>query len=77
MIHRLDLWHKTKQGKFCFGLAELVLAYIIGSLAINNGSLLFYAATFILLYGGLHNFIKLAHLHNSTHDKTTRSKKTA
>ncbi len=52
-------WHKTKSGLICFGLAELLLAYVFASFAINNGSLWFYLVTLILVVGALQNLFKL------------------
>jgi hypothetical protein len=57
----IDRWHKTRTGYTIFGLVELVLAYILASLAINSGRLLEYALTFILAYGGARNLVKIFH----------------
>jgi hypothetical protein len=59
-LEAIDKWHKTRVGYSVFGLAELVLAYILASLAINSGSLWQYALTFILAYGGIANLVKSA-----------------
>lgn len=58
-LKQLEAWHQTKRGLVFFGLLELVLAYLVGSNAINTGSWAQYAITLLLLVGGLHNFIKL------------------
>ena len=58
-LKQLDKFHKTKTGFALFGLAELALSYLFGSLAINSGSLWEWALTAILLLGVLQNFAKL------------------
>ena len=57
-LQRIDTWHKTVKGYIVFGLIELVAAYIIGSLAIDNGRLLLWTLTIILVIGTLQNFVK-------------------
>jgi predicted acyltransferase len=42
-----------------FGLAEIALAYLFASLAIDSGSLWEYAAAIILLAGGMQNLVKI------------------
>jgi hypothetical protein len=59
MIKQLDKWHKTKTGLLVLGAAELLIAYLIASLAINNGNLWYYLLTLVLLVGSLQNFFKL------------------
>jgi len=61
-LESIDKWHKTKVGHLVFGLAELGLAYLFASLAINSGSLWQYALAFILLFGAIQNFIKIFRL---------------
>lgn len=58
-MNALDKWHKTRIGFLVFGLVELLLAYGAASWAIDNGNVLLYLATFILLIGGVQNLIKL------------------
>lgn len=60
MINKLDTWHKTRAGYLCFALFELVLAFVVVSLAINGGNVLFYLLTLVLLVGFLQNFFKFA-----------------
>jgi hypothetical protein len=55
----LDKWHQTKPGLLVFGLAELALGYAFVSWAIDSGSLLDWFLTFVLVIGGLQNFIRL------------------
>lgn len=59
LLKDVDAWHRTKEGLLIFGIVELILAYIIGSRAIETGSLWQYALTIILFVGGLKNLIKL------------------
>jgi hypothetical protein len=59
MINKLDKWHKTKLGLLLFGLAELAIAYGLGSLAIDRGNLFWYLLTLVFLIGTLQNFFKL------------------
>ena len=77
MLKQLDAWHKTKHGYLAFGVLELLLAYIVGSFAINNGSLLFYAGTIVLLWGSVSNFVKFAKAHKHPKHASHRPKKTA
>jgi predicted acyltransferase len=58
-IRTLDRWHKTRTGHLIFGLAEIALAYLFASLAIDSGSLWEYAAAIILLAGGMQNLVKI------------------
>ena len=55
-IQAIDNWHKTRLGHLMFGLVELGLAYVFISLAIDTGSLWYYAVTFIFTVGLLQNF---------------------
>lgn len=56
---KLHRWHQTKVGLLVFGLVELGSAYILVSLAIDRGQLLYYALALILLFGALQNLLKL------------------
>jgi hypothetical protein len=58
-LQAIDKWHKTKLGHLTFGLAELLLAYLFASLAIDSGSLLEYTVTIILFVGSIQNFVKV------------------
>lgn len=60
----IDRWHKTTVGHLAFGLGELILAYILVSLALNSGSLWQYAAAIILAFGGARNLIKMFTAHD-------------
>jgi hypothetical protein len=52
-------WHKSKVGLLIFGLAELALAYVFASWAIDTGSLLDWFLAIVLLVGGLQNIVRL------------------
>ena len=58
IFDKLDHWHQTKPGYTTFGLLELALAYLFGSLAIDDGNLLVYLLAFILFVGGLNNLFR-------------------
>jgi hypothetical protein len=58
-IAKLHKWHQTKRGLFIFGLAELLAAYLIGSRALDTGSLIEYFLAVVLFIGALHNFSRL------------------
>lgn len=77
MLSRLDSWHKTRQGYLTFGAVELLLCYVVASFAINNGSLLFYAAAIVLLYGAVRNFVLSVHENKHVKHAKHRPKKTA
>ena len=63
-ISTLVNWHQSRQGLLTFGLIEIVLAYILGSLSIDNGSLIVYALTFIIFVGSLNNLYKAVRFKN-------------
>ena len=56
---KLAKWHKTKLGYSLFGAVELGLAYIVASIAIERGNLLYYMVGVVFLVGALQNFAKL------------------
>jgi hypothetical protein len=58
-LRELKTWHETKTGLLVFGLAELLIAYIFASLAIDSGSLWFYLLTLIFAVGAAQNLFKL------------------
>ena len=66
-VKQLDTFHKTKTGLAVFGILELVLLYVFGSLALDSGSLLQWAVTLLLLIGVLQNFGRL--LWSIVHDR--------
>jgi hypothetical protein len=57
-ISDIDKFHRTKRGKFTFGIIELAVAYLAGSLAIDSGNLWQYAAAIIMLVGGANNLVR-------------------
>lgn len=57
-IDRIDRFHKTKKGRLSFGIAEILVAYLFLSLAINSGSLWQYAAAVILFIGAANNLVR-------------------
>jgi hypothetical protein len=59
MIKQLDKWHRTRAGLSVFAVAELVIAYGFGSLAIDRGNLWWYLLTLVFLFGSLQNFFRL------------------
>jgi len=58
MLQKFDKWHKTRQGLLTFSVIELLLSYIVASLAIDNGSLLFWLIAIVLFAGAVQNFVK-------------------
>lgn len=58
MLKQLDNWHQTKPGLLVFAVIELAIAYGFVSLAIDRGSLFWYALTLLFLIGFLQNLIK-------------------
>ncbi len=58
-FRRLEQWHQTKQGLAAFGLAELVLAYVFASWAIDTGSLLDWFLAIVLFVGAIQNLVRL------------------
>ena len=55
----VQAWHETRLGNLVFALAELALAYAFVSLAIDTGSLWYYALTLLFAIGFLRNFIRM------------------
>ena len=58
-MEQLGKWHQTKLGLLVFALAELAIAYVFVSLAIDRGNLWYYLLAFIFLTGSLNNLFKL------------------
>jgi len=58
-ITKLHKWHQTKRGLLIFGLIELLAAYLMGSRAIDTGSLIEYGLAIVFFVGAIHNFAKL------------------
>ena len=66
-------WHETAKGLIVFSLFGLVVAYFIGSRAIQTGSLQQYFLTLFFLTGGLRNLFKL--VGNTVHGNKHKAKK--
>ncbi len=58
-LTKLDTRHQTKTGLLVVGLAELAMAYVFASWAIDSGRLLAWFFTIILVVGALQNLVKL------------------
>ena len=56
-LKRLDRFHKTKRGYLVFGVAELILAYMFISIALDTASMWAYFAGVILSIGTVLNFM--------------------
>lgn len=54
----IDKFHQTRKGKVAFGVAELLVAYLAVSRAIDTGSLWQYLIFILLVIGGIHNLIR-------------------
>jgi hypothetical protein len=59
IFQKLDRWHQTKPGLITVTVIEAALAYLFGSLAIDDGSLFDYAITFLLVVGIIQNLVLL------------------
>jgi hypothetical protein len=68
-LETIDKWHKTRVGNLVFGVAELSLAYLLISLAIDSGYLWEYALALVLIYGGFHNLLKIFLAHKNARKK--------
>jgi hypothetical protein len=58
IVQQLHHWHSTKPGLLVAVLAELMVAYVFASLAIDHGNLIYYLLALILLIGSLQNLFK-------------------
>lgn len=71
----IDKFHKTRKGKFIFGIAELLAAWVIIARAIDTGSLWQYLLFVLLVIGGAHNLIRaLFQIGNKSHAKGSSKK---
>lgn len=57
-IDQIDRFHKTKKGRITFGLAELLVAYLFVSLAINSGSIWQYVLAILFAIGAVNNLVR-------------------
>lgn len=55
---KLDRFHQTRKGLVFFGVAELLLAYVFISWAIDSGSWIDYVLALILFVGFLQNAVR-------------------
>lgn len=69
---KMDKFHDTRQGKFVFGLVELVAAYLFTSLAIDSGAIWQYVLAIIFLVGGVRNVVNAFRVHNHVKSKRQR-----
>ena len=81
MLKDLDDFHKTPTGYITFGIVELLLAYGVGSRALDTGSLWQYALAIILFVGAVQNIVKLFKNHvelvHKPHDHRKKSHRKA
>jgi hypothetical protein len=70
---KVDTFHRTRAGYLVFGLAELALAYLFFSLAVNSGSLWQWGLAIILFIGFLQNFGRLIGTLKHGKRKTSRA----
>lgn len=68
-LEAINKWHKTRQGYVAFGVAELALAYLFASLAIDSGSLIQYAIAIILVFAGFQNLVNIFRVNKNEHKK--------
>lgn len=63
----LAVWHQTRMGLILFAAVEATALYIVASLAIDRGSIVWYLLTLIFTAGVVNNLVrlggKLAHGH--------------
>ncbi|MBW3569229.1 hypothetical protein KY385_03825 [Candidatus Parcubacteria bacterium] len=71
-ISQIDNYHQTKKGKLVFGAAELLVAYLIISRAIDTGSLWQYGLALLFFIGGANNLAKAALGSNKTYVKSKK-----
>jgi hypothetical protein len=62
-VEKLQTFHKTRQGYLAFGVLELVLAYILASIAIDTANMFAYVSAAFLTVGALINFINAIRSH--------------
>lgn len=71
----IDRFHQTLKGRFIFGAAEILAAWVLIARAIDTGSLWQYLLVILLIIGGANNLVKaLFQIGNKPHAKG-RSKK--
>ena len=55
MFEKFHQFHKTRQGYATLGVVELVLVYLLASIAVDSGSLWAYLAAIVMFVGALVN----------------------
>jgi hypothetical protein len=72
-LQSFKVWHETNRGLLIFGSFQLLITYILGSRALDTGSLIEYFFTFVFLGGALRNLFKL--VSNLIHGNKRKAKK--
>lgn len=72
-LSKIKSWHATNKGLFTFSIAEILISYLVGSRAIDTGSLWQYFFTFVFFFGGVRNIFKL--VVNIIHGNRHKAKK--
>jgi hypothetical protein len=73
-IEKIDKFHKTRKGLLTFGLIELLVAYMALSMAIDQGSFLYYGIFILLVIGSLNNLVRAGLNRPMNNGKKRRSK---
>lgn len=58
-MEKLQAFHKTKQGYITFGVVELILAYVLASIAIDTANMFAYVFSALMTIGAILNFISI------------------
>lgn len=74
-IKQIDKYHQTKKGKIVFGVSELLIAYLMVSLAINSGSLWQYGLAILFFIGGINNLFSMLSSGIKHYGKTSPKKR--
>lgn len=72
IIVDIDKFHETRKGKFSFAAVELTLAYLLGSRALDTGSIWQYALAIFLFIGGFNNLIRAIATQKPAHAKVKK-----
>jgi len=60
-IEIIDKFHATKKGKIIFGAGELIIAWVIGIIAVDSGAIWQHVLVVILFIGGIRNLTNAFH----------------
>jgi uncharacterized membrane protein HdeD (DUF308 family) len=63
-IGKMHAWKQTRKGLVLTGIVELLIAYLLGSRAIDTGSWWQYLLTVLFLLGALQNLVRTVRLHD-------------